>query len=388
MSRRGPAAAPRPIRVVHVAESAGWAGGEVYLRELARALPRERFELAVVAPEAGPLVSRLRAEGVLTIVLPQAGSLASPPFLRELARRLRALRSDIVQSHGARTNFYARLACRLAGVRCHVSTVHNSLYDYPVGAARRAAYLALDRLTAPLSQVIVCVAQSLARDLVERSRLPAGRVVVIPNGVDLVRFDPGAGDGGRIRHELGLGHGPVVGIVGRMTPQKSHADFLEAFALVRRCAVGARALIVGDGPLRGAIEGDARARGLAEACVFAGVRDDIPGCLAAMSAVALSSHSEGFPFTVLEALAMARPLAATAVNGVTEVVEHGRNGLLVPPRRPEALGEALAGLLADPNRAAAFGRAGRQTVEARYGLARMVERLGDLYQSLLGGAPA
>ena len=76
------------------------------------------------------------------------------------------------------------------------------------------------------------------------------------------------------------------------------------------------------------------------------------------------------------------------MNGVTEVVEHGRNGLLVPPRRPEALGEALAGLLGDPVRAAALGRAGRQTVEARYGLARMAERLGDLYQSLLGGAPA
>src|SRR5205807_8784451 len=99
MSRRGPAAAPRPIRVVHVAESAGWAGGEVYLRELARALPRERFELAVIVPETGPLVSRLQAEGVQTVVLPQAGSLASPRFLRELVRRPRAPRPPIAQSH-------------------------------------------------------------------------------------------------------------------------------------------------------------------------------------------------------------------------------------------------------------------------------------------------
>ena len=376
----------RRIRVVHIAESAGWAGGEVYLRELARTLDRERFEVTVIAPEAGPLVARLRALGIETVVLPFAHSLASLAPLYGLTARLRALRPDIVQSHGARTNFYGRLACRLAGVPHHVSTVHNSLYDYPVGATRRAAYVAVDRLTARLSRVIVCVAQSLAHDLVERTRVPAHRVVVIPNGVDLARFDPASADGTRVRRELALGDGPVVGIVGRMTPQKSHADFLAAFALARRRAPAARALIVGDGPLRRVIEADARARGLGGASVFAGVRDDIPDCLAAMSVVALASVSEGFPFTVLEALAMARPLAATAVNGVTEIVEHGVNGLVVPSRQPEALGEALATLLRDPVQAWALGRAGRKTVEARYSLATMVNRLGELYESLSAGA--
>ncbi len=373
------------VRVVHVAESAGWAGGEVYLLQLARALDRERFELAVIAPEDGPLVARLRALGVETAVVPLAHSLVSPAPLRALARRLRALRPAIVQSHGARTNFHARLACRLAGVPRHVSTVHNSLYDYPVGAARRAVYVLADRMTAPLSAVIVCVAQSLARDLVERSRVPAHRVVVIPNGVDLARFDPGAVDGRAVRRELGLGDGPVVGIVGRMTPQKCHADFVAAFEVARQRAPAARALIVGDGPLRGEIDADVRARGLAGACVFAGVRDDIPECLAAMSVVALSSVSEGFPFTVLEALAMARPLAATAVNGVAEIVEDGVSGLLVPRRRPELLGAALATLLEDPVRAAALATAGRERVEAHYALTEMIARLTRLYEKVLSG---
>lgn len=371
------------VRVVHVAESAGWAGGEVYLLHLAHALDRGRFELAVIAPEAGPLLSRLRALGVETAVVPLGGSLASPAPLGRLARALRALRPRLVQSHGGRTNFYARLACRLAGVPCHVSTVHNSLYDYPVGAARRAAYVLADRATARLSAVIVCVAGSLARDLVERSRIPAARVTVIPNGVDLARFDPAAADGRRVRAELALGDGPVVGIVGRMTPQKAHTDFVAAFAEARRRAPAARALIVGDGPLRAAVEAAVTARGLGAACVLAGVRDDIPECLAAMDVVALSSVSEGFPFTVLEALAMARPLAATAVNGVTEIVEDGATGLLVPPGRPELLGAALAALLADPVPAAALGAAGRQTVESRYSLPLMIHRITNLYEDLL-----
>jgi glycosyltransferase involved in cell wall biosynthesis len=368
--------------VLHVAESAGWAGGEVYLRELAEAIDRERFELRVIVPEAGPLVPRLAALGVETVMVPLGAPLGSPAPLVDLVRRFRALRPHIVQSHGARTSFYTRIAGRLAGVPCHVATVHNSLYDYPVGPLRRAVYLLADRATSPLSAVIVCVAQSLARDLIERSRVPARRVVVIPNGVDLARFDPARADGERVRRALGLGPAPVVGIVGRMTPQKAHADFVDAFALARARHPGARALIVGEGPLRPAIEARIAERGLAPACLLAGVREDIPDCLAAMSVVVLASVSEGFPFTVLEALAMARPLAATAVNGVTEIVTHDENGLLVPPGAPRRLGEAIAALLDDPARAAALGKAGRRTVEARYSRAQMVHRLSQLYEQL------
>ncbi len=372
----------RRTRVVHVAESAGWAGGETYLLQLAQTLDRTRFELVVVAPEQGVLVSRLERLGIETAVVALGDRLGSPRPLRDLVGRLRTWRPQIVQSHGARTNVYCRLACRIAGVARHVSTVHNSLYDYPVSRARRAAYVLADRATARLSAVIVCVAQSLARDLIERSRLPAGRIRVIPNGVDLARFDPAAVDGHRLRVALGLGEGPVVGVIGRMTPQKSHADFIVAFDLVRRRIPHARALVVGDGPLRDEIETAARAHGVSGACVFAGARDDVPECLAAMSVVALSSHSEGFPFTVLEALAMARPLAATAVNGVTEIVESGQDGLLVPPRRPDLLADALASLLDDPVRAAALGRAGRKAVESRYSLARMIDHLTGLYAEL------
>jgi glycosyltransferase involved in cell wall biosynthesis len=354
----------------------------MYLLQLAQALDRRRFELVVVAPEDGVLVSRLQRLGVETSVVALGGRLGSPKPLRELVGCLRAWRPRIVQSHGARTNVYCRLACRITGGARHVSTVHNSLYDYPVSAARRAVYVLTDRATARLSAVIVCVAQSLARDLIERSRVPAGRVCVIPNGVDLARFDPVTADGLRLRGALGLGEGPVVGIVGRMTPQKSHTDFIAAFELVRKRHSRARALVVGDGPLRAEIEAAARTHGVSDACVFAGVRDDIPECLASMSAVALSSHSEGFPFTALEALAMARPLAATAVNGVTEIVESGQNGLLVPPRRPDLLGDALASLLDDPVRAATLGRAGRKTVASRYSLAHMIDRLTSLYDEL------
>ncbi len=367
------------VTLVHVAGSAEWAGGEVYLLQLAERLDRARFRLSVVCPAQGPLVGRLERLGVAATVIPMEERLVDPRTLLALAHHLRRERPDVVQSHGARANFYSRVAARLARVPRHLSTVHNSLYDYPVSALRRGAYLALDRLTVAWTETIVCVAESLARDLIERSRVPARKVRVIPNGVDLARFDPARADGERIRRAVRLGAGPTLGIVGRMTPQKDHRTFLQGLAEVQRSVPEVRALIVGDGPLRKSLEAEAARLGVEGACRFTGVRDDIPDCLAAASVVVLSSVSEGFPFTVLEALAMTRPLVATAVNGVTEIVEPGLTGLLVPPRRPDLLAQAALDLLRDPERARALGAAGRKAVEARFPVDLMIERLGRLY---------
>ncbi|PYM07147.1 MAG: hypothetical protein DMD82_06505 [Candidatus Rokuibacteriota bacterium] len=367
------------VRVLQLAGSAEWAGGEVYLLQLAKALDRTRFELSVICPAMGPLVERLGRLGVATAVVPMEERLVDPRALLALVRHFRRERPHVVQSHGARTNFYGRLAARLAGVPRHLSTVHNSLYDYPVPALRRALYLALDRLTVPWTETILCVAESLARDLIERGRVPAEKVQVIHNGVDLARFDPSRADGGKIRRAFGLASGPVLGLIGRMTPQKDHATFLAALARVRTEVHDVRALIVGDGPLRPAITAEAARLGVQEACCFTGVRDDIPDCLAAMDLVLISSVSEGLPFTVLEALAMARPIVATAVNGVTEIVEPELTGLLVPPRRPDLLAQGALALLRDPERARALGQAGRKAVEVRFPMERMVERLERLY---------
>ena len=367
------------VRVLQLAGSAEWAGGEVYLLQLAKALDRTRFELSVICPAMGPLVERLGQLGVATAVVPMEERLVDPRALLALVRHFRRERPHVVQSHGARTNFYGRLAARLAGVPRHLSTVHNSLYDYPVPALRRALYLALDRLTVPWTETILCVAESLARDLIERGRVPAEKVQVIHNGVDLARFDPSRADGGKIRRAFGLASGPVLGLIGRMTPQKDHATFLAALARVRTEVHDVRALIVGDGPLRPAITAEAARLGVQEACCFTGVRDDIPDCLAAMDLVLISSVSEGLPFTVLEALAMARPIVATAVNGVTEIVEPELTGLLVPPRRPDLLAQGALALLRDPERARALGQAGRKAVEVRFPMERMVERLERLY---------
>lgn len=372
----------KTVRILHLAGSAEWAGGEVYLLQLAHRLNRNRFSLEIVCPYDGPFVQRLHQEGVAVSVV-DLTRLASPSAIFRLRDLLVRKEAKIVQSHGARSNFYGRVAGRLAGVPAIISTVHNSLYDYPVGRGRKALYLLMDRLTAPLAHRIVCVADSLAQDLIRRSRLDARQLQVIHNGIDLDRFNPRDVDGLRVRQQLGLPPGPLIGMIGRMTPQKGHIYFLQAFARVRDRFPEARALIVGDGPLREELEGMARELKIEEGCIFTGVRSDIPELLSTLDVFVLSSVSEGLPYAVLEAMAMARPVVATRVSGLPEIIEDGVTGLLVPPRNPQALGAAVIGLLQDRDRAQKMGAAGRRTVEEKFGLDRMVQEIERLYEILM-----
>jgi glycosyltransferase involved in cell wall biosynthesis len=372
----------QPIRVVHVAGSAEWGGGERYLELFARHLDRDRFALEVVLPAPGPLGARLEALGVAVHVV-DLGALVSPAAAVGLAATLRRLAPDVVQSHGARSNVYTRLAGRLAGVPAVVSTVHNALRDYPVAPARLALYRAMDRLTRPLATRVVCVAAELARD-------HAGRAAVIHNGIDLDDFDARAllVAGRERRASLGLDAAPVMGFVGRLTPQKDPLTFLRVLAAVRRARPDVQGVVVGDGPLRADVGREAAALGVAARCRVVGERSDVPALLAAMDVVVLTSTSEGFPFVVLEAMAAERPVVATAVNGVPEIVEHGVTGWLAPRGDVDALARATLDVLTAPDAARRMGQASRERVAGRFTARRMVAETQALYLRLLPAARA
>ena len=369
-----------PVALVHVAESTGWAGGERYLLALATELDRKRFTLSVIVPDDGPLVDRLHALDVETWRVPLNARLVSPGAFVALVRALQSLRPGIVQSHGARSNVYTRLAARCAGVPIVLSTVHNSLFDYEVGGWRRSLYVLAERLTSPLANRIVSVSQAIARDLVERYRIDAARTVVVHNGIDAWAFRP-ARDRGAVRAELRVPAGRrVVVMAGRMTPQKGWDVLLEAAARLASVRDDIFWLLVGDGPLRPALTRRAGELGV-RAC-FVGARADIADMLGCADVVVLASRSEGLPFTLLEAMALGKPVVATRVGGVPEVVEDGRSGRLVTREDPAALASAVAAVLDAPD-AAAMGAHGRARVESAFTLHAMVRGLERVYASEL-----
>lgn len=364
--------------------SAEWAGGERHLLDLLSTLGRA-FETRVVTPEHGPLVQRLESLGigVKVVELRPLGSLRP---VGELEKAIRRFKPALVQSHGARSNFYARLACARAGVP-HVATVHNSLYDYPVSRWRKGLYLAMDRAFASHSAAVVCVCESLRRDLVHRQRLPEKLVRVVHNGVDVHRFAPGRGDREKFRRELGFGDTDwVVGVVGRMTEQKGQLEFLEAFKAFAARQPDARAALVGSGPLKPDLEAAIRRLHLADRVRLGPPREDVEDVFAGLDAVALPSRSEGLPYVVLEALAMERPVVATSVNGVPEALDGGV-GLLVPPRDPKALAEALRTLRRDAPAAFVRAKLGRRRVEKEFSLKAMAQGWRSVYVEVIGSKP-
>jgi glycosyltransferase involved in cell wall biosynthesis len=379
-----------PWDVLHVAESAGWAGGEAYLVRLAGAIDRRRFRLAVVVPEPGPLVARLHALGVPTHAIPLARRLVSPGTLGRLVALLRRLRPAVVQSHGARTNVYTRVAARLAGVPVVLATVHNSLFDYEVSPWRRRLYVRAERVTSPLSDRVLAVSGAVARDLVERYRLAPGRVVTVRNGIEADRFRPER-PAAEMRQALGLTpEDRVIGVAARMTEQKGHVHLLAALPAVVARHPRLVCLLIGDGPLRAALERRAAALGLGTTCRFTGAREDVADLLAALEVVVLPSLSEGLPFVLLEAMALGRPVVATTVGGTPEAVLAGQTGLLVPPADPAALASAVLRLLDRPEEARAMGARAAARVRAEFSLAAMVGALEAVYASCLAahGAPA
>ena len=369
-----------PASVVHVAESTGWAGGERYLLALATELDRKRFRLSVIVPDDGPLVARLHALDIETARVPLNERLVSPGAFLTLVRALQRLRPAIVQSHGARSNVYTRLAARYAGVPIVLSTVHNSLFDYEVSRWRRRLYVLAERLTSPLADRILCVSQAIARDLVERYHIDAARTVVVHNGIDAWAFRP-ARVRAAVRAELGIAEGcRVIVMAGRMTAQKGWDVLLEAAARLAPVRGDLAWVLVGDGPLRAALT--RRAADLGLAVRFTGARSDIADVLGCADVVVLASRSEGLPFTLLEAMALGKPVVATRVGGVPEVVEDGRSGRLVPRDDPAALAGAVAGIVDAPE-AAAMGARGRTRVETAFTLDGMVRGLERVYTTAL-----
>ncbi|MGA2031408.1 MAG: glycosyltransferase [Thermoguttaceae bacterium] len=373
-----------PLRVMFVATSMPVGGAETLLTELIRHLDRAGFAPEVCClKQLGPLGEVLKAEiPVFAGLLDHKYDLAVLP---RLVRLLRYRRTDAVVTVGAGDKmFWGRLAARLAGVPVVCSALHST------GAPDRVTWA--NRLLAPLTDAFIAVAHAHARHLAEHEGCPAGRVRIIPNGIDVERFHP-RWPVPALRAELGLPAGaPVVGIVAALRPEKNHELFLQVAALVRTELPGTRFLIVGDGPRRAELEVLAGRLGLEGAVHFLGTRSDVPQVLSLMDLLLLTSHAEANPVSILEAMATEKPVIATRVGSVAEAVLDGRTGYLAAPGGAEEIARHAIALLRDPERAAAMGRAGREHVIAQGSLRGMVEGYQDLlagiYSSKAGGRPA
>ena len=243
---------------------------------------------------------------------------------------------------------------------------------------------ALDRLANRLASGIIVVSDELVPAAV-RTPARARVLAVVPNGV---RSEPVAG-GNLIRRRFGLpGHGPLVGAMGRLSPEKRHDVFIDACALIAARQSAAHFALAGGGPMRAVLAARAGAKGLDGRFHLVGLTDEPEAFLAQLDAVVQPSDSETTSRVILEAMAQGRPVVATAVGGTASLISHGMDGLLVPRRCPEAIAGEVTRLLSDPAAAARIGEAARLTVARHHGVSGMAAGVDDVYAAILGAQSA
>lgn len=368
-------------RIVYVVDNVSFRGGERTFLQLVTGLPRARYELAVACSPGGVFVERLHDLGV-PVIAAEMRQRRRLDTVMGLVRELRKRRPHIVHTQG-RGDPFGRLAGWLARVPAIVSTTAMISSRYEVDELwRKALYRLIDLTTDRMVDRYIVVNRASVAALTDRHRVPPARVAVIPNGIELERYEPDGQRRGEWRRRLGVPEGAVlVGGVGRLTWQKGFPDLVKAVAALDDPDIWL--VLAGDGPDWGDLRALAGGLNIAQRVVFAGFVEDVPGLLADLDLFVLSSHREGHPMVLLEAMAMGLPVVATDIPGVGDTITEGVDGRLVSVGDVPALVETIRSLTRDRETSARLGRNARRKIEQEYTVERMVRRTGVLYEQLL-----
>jgi glycosyltransferase involved in cell wall biosynthesis len=388
-----------PVRVVRVIARLNMGGPALHVAYLTAGLRERGYDTTLVAG------SLARGEDSMEYVTRELGiEVESLPALHReialwrdalavvrLAALIRRVRPQIVHTHTAKAGAVGRLAAVLAGDArppIVVHTFHGHVLRGYFDPVRSFGFRLLERRLAGLSTALVAVSPEVRDDLVRLGVAPREKFTVVRVGIELEdRVAPEAN--GRVETRRLMGIPPerfTVGWIGRMTAVKRTDDVLLAFRALRERGVEATLCMVGDGPDRGEVERRAHDLGIMRDTLFLGYQEDVAPFYAAFDAMVLASGNEGTPVSAIEALAAGRPVVATRVGGVPDVVRDGEDGFLVETGAVDAIAEALGRLAADPSLRQRLGESGRARVLPRYSVERLIDDVDRLYRSLLSSA--
>lgn len=378
---------PLRVLVIDAADTRGRAyGAQRVILDTAEQLADDVTYTAAVTSPTGPYPEQLAELGVEVAPLPLRRPL---PFARSaVSSLLDEGRFDLVHTHDLRASAIGRPTARQHGLPSVTSYHENLLYDHLRGLRllKRRMMINADWNTADLAARGMCVSQAVADEIGTLQRLPAERLPVVGNGID-----PAAARAGvtveavaAARAECGAGpDDPIVVLVGSLTARKGQSVLLEAAPAILQAEPATRFVFVGDGPDRAALEQQAARLGVAERCWFAGFRTDAAVFMGLATVVVVPSLGEAFGLTALEAAAQGKPVVASEVGGLPEIVIDGETGRLVPPGESEALASAVSELLTNAEMRARLGVAGLRRCETRFALSRVAARILRVYHEVL-----
>jgi glycosyltransferase involved in cell wall biosynthesis len=371
-------------KILHITKIKGILGSENHLLTLLSELDAQRFEVhfCILAEHRhfstlSDYAKKLEQAGVRVLILPISRH-GGPQLLWTLRKYMIRERFDLVHTHLIHADFYGTLAAKLSGVPAIVSSRHNDDQF-----RHRKMLIGLNRFLAQFHSKIIVISEWISTFLQEVEGIPADKIVPIRYGLQpepiMRRADPSY-----VRRQFQIQEQvPVIGTIGRLTAQKGQRYLLQALKRVTAQFPDIRVLILGDGELRVELENQARELGIAGNLILPGYRTDAIELLSGFDFFVFPSLWEGFGLVLLEAMALKKAIVASRVSAIPETVLNGQTGLLVPPKDPEKLSDALLTLLREPVLAQKMGESGFERLQAHFGIQNMVKATERIYNEAL-----
>jgi len=372
------------VKILFVIDGMEFGGGERVFTQIINGLPLDKYELFLAS---GPQESFYRAIAKTPIQRYPVNfsNRFNPAITYRLIKIIKDHKIDIVHGQGARAEFFARLASGLFCRSKYVSTIAMPVEGYDVGPIKRLLYKTLDCFSEKFVSYFLVVSSVLEQTMIQAHGIPREKVVRIYNGIEIDHYEPHDQEDGRrkVRREHSINDSEIlIGSLGRLVWQKGFEFFIQSIPLLIQDIRGTRFMLVGEGPLRQELESQARSLGILDRIFFTGHRNDIKDMMAAMDIIVIPSLLEGFPMITLEAMAMEKPIVTTAIDGITEQIRDGREGLLTPPKSPPALAQAVKRLVDDPDYARSLGKNARVKVVQDFSIRKMITETIKVYETL------
>jgi glycosyltransferase involved in cell wall biosynthesis len=290
----------------------------------------------------------------------------------------------IVHTHSSKAGLLGRLAAKLAGVSIIVHTPHGHVFLGYFGPIKTRIFIILEKLASRITDKIVALTNREKEDHINLGIANENKFVVIPSGVELKKFkEVPYNEKQNFKKELGIPENSlVVGTTGRLVPVKGPEFLIEAAKYIIPKYPNTYFLFVGDGHLKKNLEKKASNLGIEKNIIFLGWRNDIAEIISVYDIFVLPSLNEGMGRVLVEAMALGKPIVASNAGGIPDLVTHGKNGFLVPPKNPGQLAKYIQILLEDRERRERMGKAGKEMVE-NFSKEKMVEKIAELYKELI-----
>jgi glycosyltransferase involved in cell wall biosynthesis len=372
------------LKLLFVIDNLQFGGGERVFAQIINGLPPEKYEIFLSSHPGEQLRQVILKEEVQILSLDFSKRL-NFSLISRLSRIIKEHEINIVHGQGVRAEFYAKLARWSAGNSKYVSTVAMPVEGFDVGPIRKKIYSLFDRFSEKFVDRFLVVSDVLRDNMIRGHGVPAEKVIRIYNGIEVDHYLPQDQKGSRakIRNEFNIDADTLlIGSVGRLVWQKGFGYLVRAIPEILKTFSRTKILLVGDGPLCDELEALAEKLNVEEHIIFTGFRDDIKDILSAIDVLVVPSLLEGFPMITLEGMAMAKPIIATRIDGIKEQIVDGESGILIPPRDPNAIADAIIRLGKDKNFAQNLGLEARRRVEERFTVEKMVAETERVYQSL------